>query len=831
MSSFLSHLFTASLLCCTTIGFTQDSIPSYSSKFWSGDKEHYRMGLRHIEAGGIGYNNGYTTVDGFIAPTPNPLTLMPFLDIRGSVFNNGTVATNLGVGFRKIAGCRIYGVNAYYDYRNNEHEDYNQMGFGVETLGKRWDFRINAYLPIERNITPVGQAAFTEFAGHHMILAQNYQFAMKGANANFGFHFGKNWLCDFYACAGPYFYAGKIGPHIWGGKASFMIRFNKYVTIELSNSYDEMFLNRFQAQVGFTIPFGTVSDEPQVDSYNSCDISDLLLSRMTQSVQRQEIIVIGQSTKNTAAINPATSQPYRFVFVDNTSNSFGTYESPYHSLRQAQDNSRPGDVIYVFPGDGTTRGMDQGIILQQNQNFWGSGISHALQASQGNFTIPAQSTTAPTMTNMDIDSLGDGITLSSVNQVSGFNIVDVLNNGILGSNVENLLVDRCTFQGAGVYCINSASEGQATVSVTNNTMTNNTNGSFFDFSGSSNLLISGNTITGTTSISSVPIEVAAGINPLSARITNNNISNNETGAFRLALSDTSLATLTINDNTVTNNNSGSQASLGSALVILPNSSGEPGNCYLGLANNSFSSNHGNALYCHTSGGFNDFYVTATNNSLIENGGGLVFANTATTFTLHATDNTILNGQDNGIAVIGTTIPTANVTISNNEISGARNASNAIALTHTGTDLNLTVNNNNLNDNEGTGILMYSSSGIENATINIENNIINNNLNLSSNASGGVDLEQYTNLFATITNNTLSDNASSGLYVGSTLSTPFVDLTLSGNDSTNDYMLANPVDGTFNLAPCNVETVNEGTISKNGTITMVQYCPGGAACSP
>ena len=827
MSSFFIRLSMTVLMVSSMVGAYVEDRPAYSSECWSSEKQHYRMGLRHIEAGGIGYDNGYTTLEGFFAPSPDTSTIMPFLDVQGHGFNNGQIATNFGVGIRKLMGCRVFGANVYYDFRNTENSNYSQMGFGIESLGKRWDFRVNAYVPIERNIIPSGPFEFVEFSENNMMISQNYAFAMKGANANFGVHFGKNRICDFYACAGTYFYAGQIAPHIWGGKASFMVRFNKYVTLELSNSYDIMFLNRFQVQLGFSIPFGKTTHETQVDNYSCHDTSDLLLSRMTQPVQRQEIIVLDKN-QDVAAINPATGQPYRFIFVDNTSNSSGTYESPYHSLKQAQDNSRQGDIIYVFPGDGTTRGMDAGIILKNNQNFWGSGTNHIIQTSQGNVTIPALSSSMPTMTNTDIDSLGDGITLSSVNQVSGFNIVDVMNNGILGSNVENLVVDRCAFQGTTVYCIDSTSTDQATVSVTNNTMTNNTNGSLFNFSNSSNLVISDNMITGTTSISSFPVAIVADTSPLSATIINNNISNNETGALQFVLNDTSLAQVTISNNTIRNNATGSAASLGSALVINPLDS-TAGNCYISLTDNSISQNTGNALYFHTSGGFNDVQTTATNNNIVENGGGFSFASTATAFTLDATDNVISNNSDNGIAVIGTTITTANMTISNNQITGNINQANGIVFNHSGTTVNFTANDNIIDDNEGSGILTYSSGGIENVTINIANNSINNNQNLGSNAAGGVDLERFTNLLATMTNNTFTDNATSGLYIGSDLSTPFADVTLSGNDSTNGYALTNPVDGTFNLAPCNVETVNNGTISTNGTITPVQYCPAGPGC--
>ena len=61
-------------------------------------------------------------------------------------------------------------------------------------------------------------------------------------------------------------------------------------------------------------------------------MADAIVSRMVQPVGREEIIVVGKKNQNPPAIDPATGQPYFFVFVNNTSSSDGTYESPYPTL-------------------------------------------------------------------------------------------------------------------------------------------------------------------------------------------------------------------------------------------------------------------------------------------------------------------------------------------------------------------------------------------------------------------------------------------------------------------------------------------------------------------
>ena len=91
-----------------------------------------RATVRHIEGKGIGYNQGYTTLEGFFAPDPEKIAVMPFFDLRGHVFDNGKLAANGGLGARWRWGCRAYGVNAYYDYRD-DRRGFNQVGVGLET--------------------------------------------------------------------------------------------------------------------------------------------------------------------------------------------------------------------------------------------------------------------------------------------------------------------------------------------------------------------------------------------------------------------------------------------------------------------------------------------------------------------------------------------------------------------------------------------------------------------------------------------------------------------------------------------------------------------------
>ena len=99
------------------------------------------------------------------------------------------------------------------------------------------------------------------------------------------------------------------------------------------------------------------------------------------------IIVLSKCTQYPVAVDPSTDDPYFVLFVNNQSHSRETIESPFSALVDAQNGSSPGDIIYVFPGDGTTTGLDAGIALLDGQQLLGSSIAHSLATTLGTVSI------------------------------------------------------------------------------------------------------------------------------------------------------------------------------------------------------------------------------------------------------------------------------------------------------------------------------------------------------------------------------------------------------------------------------------------------------------
>jgi hypothetical protein len=481
--------------------------------------------------------------------------------------------------------------------------------------------------------------------------------------------------------------------------------------------------------------------------------------------------------------------------------------------------------------------MASGITLKPSQKFWGSGVDHAIQTSVATISIPAQSSSAPTITNTDIHTEMNAITLASNNAISGFTITSAKNDAIHSDEIDlqSLDVSFCTIENSTTFAINATALGNATISLTNNQILNNYAGAILHLNGTSTVACLDNTFQGTSSTFNFPLEISADNNVLTANIENNIFDDNNPGSIFVDLINVLEANINVLNNKMTNNKAGTRASLGSNIVIEP--TGTTDLCSIVLSGNTFSGNEERSLFVDSSGAFTTFELTASSNTMSDNGSAAIdFNSSATSLTLNATNNTITNlVADGGIVFEGaTSISTANITINNNIFTNLGDdlhlsGQNAINIGQSCSALNLTMQNNTISTCNGSGITCYASE-FTNMTANITGNAISNCLNDGPNSASGISLETYVNLTATVANNTFTDNASPDVafnYYSN--GTPTVCLTLTGNISDTDlsdnsYDLTNPAGGAFNVIPLDAVEQNTGTINLTGDVIYVGSCP-------
>lgn len=250
------------------------------------------VSIRHNEGRGIGYEDGYTTLEAFRIDDTHSEFAMPFLDIRGHVFNNGKLAGSIGIGGRGLIESinQNIGVYFYYDVRRvGKGLTANQLSPGIELVGKRMEYRVNGYFPVGKVEGHKYDRKFEE----NSIRSKRYH-TMTGFDSEVGLHLTQSTKYDIYAGAGPYYFqTSRVDS--WGGRARLLGRYKEYITLELAYSYDHLFNSIVQGSVALTFPFG-----PKLKRDGSCcpDANDLLLSRAAFAPSRLEIPVVKTHHRN-----------------------------------------------------------------------------------------------------------------------------------------------------------------------------------------------------------------------------------------------------------------------------------------------------------------------------------------------------------------------------------------------------------------------------------------------------------------------------------------------------------------------------------------------------
>ncbi|NGX37566.1 MAG: hypothetical protein K1000chlam2_00722 [Chlamydiae bacterium] len=237
--------------------------------------------LRHIDYRGVGYDTGYTTLEGLYFPARNTNPVWPFIDLRVHGFNDNEWAANAGVGMRLNMedSLKVYGVNGYIDYRSDHNRDFHffQGGFGVERLGEHWEIRINGYLPITKKKSILN--CDFDFPGDFFVGRNKYRGPFAGVNGELGY-IARFRRFEFYGGIGPYYYAGSTCTQPMGGKLRVNMKWRRYITLEGILTHDNVFKTRAQGQIALHLPFG-------------CDPRrGLKQSILSRPVYRNEIIVL-----------------------------------------------------------------------------------------------------------------------------------------------------------------------------------------------------------------------------------------------------------------------------------------------------------------------------------------------------------------------------------------------------------------------------------------------------------------------------------------------------------------------------------------------------------
>jgi len=248
-----------------------------------------RIAISHVTGTGIGmgFTTDYTTMDILFASLPKPGHFIPMIDLRGHRFDDNTYATNVGLIARYVPEsntfCQLLGFNMYYDYRQGVKGHYNQIGVGIEALGKRLDFRGNAYVPLSK-MKHLTNCLFDQYIGDYFINFRKEECVAYGFNAEVGYLIVRSKQFLLYSATGPYYLSKKSNMNTQGWEFRLRPQYKDFCAVDLELSYDPLFNWVFQGRFIVSLPLYQIAckkdDAP-------CGITN---RQIYQPVERFEVI-------------------------------------------------------------------------------------------------------------------------------------------------------------------------------------------------------------------------------------------------------------------------------------------------------------------------------------------------------------------------------------------------------------------------------------------------------------------------------------------------------------------------------------------------------------
>ncbi len=126
-------------------------------------------------------------------------------------------------------------------------------------------------------------------------------------------------------------------------------------------------------------------------------------------------------------------------FVDNTApeGGNGSMAHPFNRLKLAEAVASPGHTLFIYRGDGSTTGLDEGVVLKSRQRLFGESVGLTVGDE---IIVPPGG--PPTMTNLLPN--GRGIELGDNNMVAGITVHEAFDSGIFGENILSGTIESVT---------------------------------------------------------------------------------------------------------------------------------------------------------------------------------------------------------------------------------------------------------------------------------------------------------------------------------------------------------------------------------------------------
>jgi len=428
-----------------------------------------RLAARHTQGDGVGYQDGYTSVDWFLPLLANQPDSLWFGDFRAILSTDAEFSSNFGTGYRwyEPEQNRIYGANIFWDTRQLDDFNFNQLGIGLQSFGEIIDLELNGYVPA---VNDTHQQS-VQFSGNNLLV--------HSANAQSGMDFMLGYnvppMLDFHTrvLGGAYFFDSHRTPRTTGWRVRLETALQDWLAFSATAQDDEIFGRTVtvSAELRRTVEHKSdvVSDSMRHKFRNATGggDDDTIRHRLADPIRRQQQIVLTQDTQ--LATGPG-NVPLTFLHVVPGAAGTGTFEDPYGTITNAMgDGLAPTSVVYTPQGGA----FIEDVALVAGTQLRSNGPTQIVQSMQGPLTLPFSGVSS------DLTALPASITgnvdLANDTTLNGFDVVGtVAGNGITSATVDtnrirqplamdaitltdstgitlnNLLIDQSGFRGIGV---------------------------------------------------------------------------------------------------------------------------------------------------------------------------------------------------------------------------------------------------------------------------------------------------------------------------------------------------------------------------------------------
>jgi hypothetical protein len=412
----MKHWFLA-LLTVATLAMAETAEAQYAPDPWM-----TRISARHVAGEGVGHTTSYSSLDWFLPLLPAESdSTMWFGDFRALIFNDADFGSNVGTGYRWFVEDqnRIYGINGYWDTRNDNSLLFNQAGIGVESLGQIVDFRANGYTPAV-NDTYQHQVRNAYFQDNRLFVPSTA--ALSGMDAEAGVNFPTFYQTSTSLFGGGYYFDSNHSIAAAGWRVRAEAMFRDCVVVGVSIQDDELFGQTVNGMIELrhtVFHHAILARRSMRHKFRDADGStdgQTVRHRLADPVYRRQNIVLKEESARPATFGGA---PLNFVHVvprEAGGAGDGTFENPYRTISTAMNPLSAPGIVYT-PYGGT---FYEPVTMVKDSSLFSNGPTQFVNSNFGYVPLPFSGANS-SLTALPSKIVGD-VTLANNTVLKGFDV-------------------------------------------------------------------------------------------------------------------------------------------------------------------------------------------------------------------------------------------------------------------------------------------------------------------------------------------------------------------------------------------------------------------------